>query len=153
MMSGEGSAGWRIGRLGPERLPELCRLLSDAGLPVDDLDEAKLEHFLVAEDDEGRFGGAVGLEITDDAALLRSLVVDPARRGDGLGGLLVGAIEEAARSAGVSTMYLLTDTAAGFFPGLGHRQTERNAAPSGIRETSEFRELCPDSAVCFAKRL
>lgn len=152
-MSDAGTKRWCIGPLGPERLPELSRLLSDAGLPAEDLDEAKLEHFLVAEDGEGRFGGAVGLELADDAALLRSLVVDPGRRGEGLGGLLVAAIENAARSAGVSTMYLLTDTAAGFFPGLGYRETERDAAPHGIRETSEFRELCPDSAVCFAKRL
>lgn len=53
-------------------LDAAVRLLSDAGLPVDDLTADRLA--LVAEED-GELHGLIGLEHFGDVGLLRSLVV------------------------------------------------------------------------------
>ena len=144
---------WTIRTCGLQQLDLLTRMLSDADLPVEDLTAGKLDDFLIAENQEGRIGGMVGLEQVGDSGLLRSLVVDPAVRHQGLGRLLVDAIEERARNCGVVTMYLLTTTAEDYFPSMGYDRVERSDAPPGIRRTAEFSQLCPDSAVCLARNL
>lgn len=69
-----------------ERPPHVSvvALLAAEGLPISDLTEAQLEHFFFTGAD-GAPRALVGLEIYDDAALLRSLVVSPAARTQGLG--------------------------------------------------------------------
>ncbi len=144
---------WVISTCAAQQLELLGRMLSAADLPVEDLTAGKLDDFLLAEDQDGRIGGMVGLERVGDAGLLRSLVVDPAVRHKGLGRILVNAIEERARDSGIVTMYLLTNTAEDYFPTLGYGRVERCDAPPGIRQTAEFSRLCPDSAVCLARNL
>ena len=63
----------------------VLKLLADAELPVEDLSPGKLKHFLVARTNDGSLVGAVGLEPFAEVGLLRSLVVNPSRRGSGLG--------------------------------------------------------------------
>jgi len=41
---------------------------------------------------------------------------------------------------------LLTETASAFFQKFGYEIIDRQTAPKEIRMTSEFQELCPDSA-------
>jgi amino-acid N-acetyltransferase len=53
----------------------------------------------------------------------------------------------------VETLYLLTTTAAAFFARHGYETVERDTVPARIRGTTEFDDLCPDSAVCMRKRL
>lgn len=142
---------WRAAR--PPDLGALRALLESAGLPAADLTTAHLETFRVAEDGEGRLVGAVGLELAGTAALLRSLVVAPERRGSGLGHELVDAALELARERGVTEVWLLTTTADRFFDGLGWRRVERASAPAGIRATAEFASLCPASSVCRVRSL
>ena len=144
---------WSVGPCGERQLKLLSQMLSNANLPVEDLTAGKLSDFLLAQDQDGCIGAMIGLERVGDAGLLRSLVVDPTFRHQGLGRLLVDAIEAHARNSGIVTMYLLTDTAEDYFPKLGYGRVERNDAPPGIRQTSEFKDLCPESAVCLAKNL
>jgi ketosteroid isomerase-like protein len=74
-------------------------------------------------------------------------------RGKGIAvGLCAEAIH-AARERGVRELYLLTATAPGFFEKLGFVRLARAAAPEAIRQTREFRELCPDSSVVMRKEL
>ena len=134
------------------RLNEVHRLVGEAGLPVEDLNELDLAHFLGGGEPD-RLRGVVGLELCGDAALLRSLAVEPEARGAGLGRALVAAAEVHARSRGVRSLYLLTTTAAGFFERLGYRPLDRNQAPNGIRRTREFAGLCPASATFMVKQL
>ena len=135
----------------PDDLPQVRRLLAANGLPTQDLDTTPIE-FLVA-DDGGTVVGAVGLERFGDAALLRSLVVDAAGRGTGLGGALVTAIEARAVEAGATDLALLTTTAAPLFARRGWQTVPRDALPTGVHASGEFRSLCPASATAMTKPL
>ena len=95
----------------------------------------------------------MGLEILEETGLLRSVAVDEAHRGTGLGKELVEAMEEHARKQGVQELYLLTETAEGFFAGLGYRKLSREDAPPGIAGTAQFAELCPASSCFMVKRI
>lgn len=97
--------------------------------------------------------GYVGLELYGGAALLRSLVVDRAFTGRGLGRELVDGATTEAKAQGVQTLWLLTKTAQPFFEHLGWQTKERAAAPVEIRNSEEFKGLCPASAACLAIRI
>lgn len=141
------------------------RLLREHDLPHEDVRDSD-GTFIVAEQDavrgaegatdEGGEGGRVGvagLEFHGDAALLRSLVVEPSARGEGYGRALVRDLLAQARAADVEAVYLLTTTAAAFFADLGFERTDREAAPDAVRSSSEFAELCPASATCMRRVL
>lgn len=127
-------------------------LLREAELPVEDLSPGAMSRFLAARED-GAVVGAVGVEPAGSAGLLRSLVVTPRLRGRGLGRALAGAAEARGRARGLDALYLLTTTAERFFARLGYRRVERADVPGAVRETEEFRRLCPDTAVCMRKTL
>ena len=86
---------------------EVVRLLSQAGLPTEDLAIDKLHHFLVAKGEDGSVVGAIGVEPYLEVGLLRSLVVHPSYRRKGLGKQLTDALESLARQKGIKTLYLL----------------------------------------------
>jgi amino-acid N-acetyltransferase len=136
----------------PSDFDAIVRLLDEASLPHEDLTAGHLRHFLVLRDGDA-IAGVVGMEVADDAGLLRSLAVPAARRGGGLASRLVDALEEHARSAGIRTLYLLTTTAEGFFARRGYAPADRAAVPQAIADTAEFRGICPASAACMAKAL
>jgi len=94
-------------------------LLQAAGLPTCDLNEAMLAHFFACGDPRDPTG-VVGIELYGSDALLRSLVVRTGERRHGSGRALVAVAEAYARDAGVSTVYLLTETAAEFVTTLGY---------------------------------
>ena len=127
-------------------------LLASAGLPTEDLTEQHCEHFFYLGSTDAP-SGLIGLEILGDVALLRSLVVDPGARGRGAGSALVVRAEQAARDAGVGTIYLLTTTAESFFARRGYQRTPRESAPSAIRATREFAGLCPSSSAFMIRTL
>jgi len=131
---------------------QVLALLTGAGLPTEDLDTAPELRFWVAED-EGKIVGAVGLERTGTAGLLRSLVVAPGYRAKGLGRELVATLERNAEADGVEILVLLTQTAKSFFGGLGYRLVDRAYVPDEIKQSAEFRSLCPASARCLTKSI
>jgi amino-acid N-acetyltransferase len=127
-------------------------LLALCDLPYADVTVERLLHFWVLRDNSGLFA-TVGLQVGSGTALLRSLAVAPFARGLGFGKELLHQAEVDAQSQGIEAIYLLTETAQGFFARHGYRQSARAAAPSFIRGTAEFSELCPDRAVCMVKRI
>jgi amino-acid N-acetyltransferase len=127
-------------------------LLDGAGLPSSDLSAATAVRLFVVRDGK-RVLGAVGLESFGTTGLLRSLVVSGDARGRGLGGVLVASLERFARAAGLAELVLLTQTAEAFFAGRGYAVIARANAPAAVLESSEFKSLCPASAVCMSKRL
>jgi amino-acid N-acetyltransferase len=154
------------------------RLLADAGLPTADVRETPGAFHVAVADGERvgcggvevpREGGRTGTGPGGDAGssaggpggdagssaggpgLLRSVVIDPARRGEGLGAALCGALAARAADDGVETLYLLTTDAAEFFADLGFERVERAAVPPAVRDTAQFAELCPASATVMRR--
>lgn len=131
--------------------PSIRRLLQKSGLPVDNLDTAAIEFFVITEADE--LIGAVGIEPFDTIGLLRSLAVRDDRRGDGMGAQLVDTAERHATVLGLRQLVLLTETAEPFFAKRGYIPIPRDQAPPAIRISAEFRSICPISAICMIKPL
>jgi amino-acid N-acetyltransferase len=128
------------------------RLLKASQLNSSDLTPEHLRHFFglgAKEEPEG----IVGLELFNTVALLRSLAVDSSRRGVGLGSKLIAHAEDYARNLGIKSLYLLTNTAESFFKHRGYCLAGRDDAPSAIRETKEFSEICPLSSAFMVKHL
>ena len=136
----------------PEEFDAIAGLLSACELPVEDLNVAMLDAFVVATEGEVRVG-VVGLEIRESNALLRSLAVEQRHRSRGLGARLVDAIETEAQVRGVTALYLLTTTATTFFERAGYTAHDRATVPPSIAATTEFSSLCPDTADCLWRDL
>jgi amino-acid N-acetyltransferase len=132
-------------------LPRVEQLLVDAGLPTDGV-AGVLPSFVVAEL-EGDLVGVAGLEVCCQNALLRSVAVAPEWRSRGLGRTLVTRVIAEAESRGINALYLLTTTAERYFPSFGFVEVSRDAVPDDIRQTAEFREACPASAVVMTRPL
>jgi amino-acid N-acetyltransferase len=133
-------------------LSAIATLLESADLPTADLSRAEDFQTWVLEA-QGQLLAAIGLERFGDDALLRSLVVAPAQRKRGLGRELVARLERDARAAGIARLILLTETAEGFFRSRGYVVTDRREVSDRVKQSAEFRSLCPVSAVCMSKRL
>ncbi len=111
-----------------------------------------MDAFIVATQ-AGEPVGMIGLEKFGNVGLLRSLVVDEAGRGAGLGERLVAALESTARSEHIDELWLLTIDADPYFTRHGYVVAERDDAPNAVRSTAEFSDLCPGDAVLMHKRL
>jgi amino-acid N-acetyltransferase len=127
-------------------------LLNESQLIGSDLTPEHLRHFFGLGTKEEP-DGIVGLELFGTVALLRSLAVVSSRRRAGLGSKLLSHAEDYARNKGIKSLYLLTNTAESFFKHRGYHRTGRDDAPSAIRETKEFSEICPVSSTFMVKHL
>jgi amino-acid N-acetyltransferase len=135
----------------PEDYEAAAALLQESGLPLDGMRE-HLEHAFVAIT-EGAIVGFVAVEMHEGAALLRSLAVGPRHRGHRLGERLAQEALRLARDCGREDVYLLTETAAGFFPRFGFAVEDRALAPPELRSSVEFQTACPATAVLMHARL
>jgi amino-acid N-acetyltransferase len=135
----------------PADLPAIFELLERSALPRDGLD-AHVATTLVARDANGVVGTAA-LELYGTAALLRSVAVAAEQRGRGLGAALTATALDLARRRGVRTVYLLTETAAGFFPRFGFQPIPRPAVDPAVLGSAEFTTACPASALVMIRTL
>jgi N-acetylglutamate synthase-like GNAT family acetyltransferase len=131
--------------------PALEGLLLANGLPIAGLEFA-LGTAVVARQD-GRIVGCAAVEVYGSAGLLRSVCVEPRQRGLGLGRRLVEQALDVVRKRGVGEIYLLTETAAEWFPRLGFEPGRREDAPEAIQASPEFTGACPVGATFFRKHL
>ena len=126
-------------------------LLIAEHLPVTDL-PATLENFVVALQNN-EVAGVAGLEVYGDSGLLRSVAVKPGYRGQGLAAKLILQVEALALSKRLSSVYLLTETAASYFERKGYKQITRAVVPAELQHSSEFSHVCPQSAIVMKKNL
>jgi amino-acid N-acetyltransferase len=137
---------------GTDDLPDVLQILNAAGLPTEDLSTAHdLCLWLATESDTPL--GVIGLESFGAEGLLRSLAVVPERRQRGLGRELVARVERDAMSEGVKRIVLLTETAEPFFRHVGYEVIDRATVSGPVKQSAEFRSLCPASATCMSKSL
>lgn len=140
-----------IGAATPADLPAVLELIDASGLPRAALDQ-HIATTLVARE-RARIVGTAALELYGNFALLRSVAVAAQLRGQGLGRRLTTAALELARRRGVRTVYLLTETAGGFFPKLGFQKIERGDVDPVVQTSQEFTSACPASAMVMAKQI
>ena len=126
-------------------------LLAQARLPEAGLRDHRDSLFVARID--GCLVGSAAVELYGDYALLRSVAVDAAHRGRGVGRCLTDAALLFARAHGVRQVYLLTETAPGFFASLGFAPVDRSAVPAAVQASAEFQYACPASAFVMAKAL
>ena len=140
-----------ITRAQPSDLAAILDLLASHRLPQDEVDR-HLETAVVARDGERIVGCAV-IEPYGSAGLLRSVAVAQSQRGLGIGILLTEAALKLARDQGIQALYLLTETAVGFFPRFGFRPIPRDEVAAAVRNSVEFTRACPASALAMLKDL
>lgn len=126
------------------------RLLTAADLPVPRRSTLELCYVCTVDGDRVGIGG---IERYGTAGLLRSVAIEESARGRGYGTALTEALLDRARAEDIEDLFLLTTTAAGFFAEFGFEQVDRAAAPEPIRETTQFAEVCPDTATCMRREL
>jgi amino-acid N-acetyltransferase len=124
--------------------PRLTALLGESGLPLDGLKDHLASAILAR--DATTILGCAALELYDTDALLRSVAVAADHRGRGIGEALTAAAIALARQRGVRAIYLLTETAARFFPRFGFEETSRAAVPAAVKQSVEFTTVCAVSA-------
>jgi N-acetylglutamate synthase-like GNAT family acetyltransferase len=129
----------------------LAEWLDAEGLPSGDLGEAGVRLFAFQEGDTAI--GYAGLEVFGADALLRSVVVDPARRRAGVGRAIVAAALVEARRIGATRAFLLTTAAKAYFERLGFAPIDRAVAPTAILATRQAAGLCPSSAPLMVKAI
>lgn len=127
--------------LASAELPRARTLLASCDLPTDDLADPAIA--LVGAFDGGALVGVIGLQACGDAALLRSLAVEPAHRDRGVARALCERVYE---MAGRRHIWLLTTTAESYFARAGFAVMPRDAAPPEIAASQQFTSLCPASA-------
>jgi len=135
----------------PDDLAAILALLERGRLPAAGI-EQHVAGAVVARDDQ-RVIGCAAVELYEQAGLLRSVAVDQDFRGRGLGVRLTEAALTSARARGVRTLYLLTETAAGFFPRFGFRPIPRDQVSPAVRRSVEFTTACPASAQAMVVEL
>jgi amino-acid N-acetyltransferase len=140
------------GRVYPEDLDQVRRLLSECGLPVQDVD-LSLMHYFIGARRAGRLVGVVGVQPLGEIGLLRSLAVDPALRGQGIGSRLVDEAESLGRAGNLRELCLLTSSGADYFAERMYQRCDRAQLPASVQATAQFRQLCPASAVAMRKPL
>ena len=114
--------------------------LTEAHLPTDDIEDHGRTFFkAVLEDD--RIVGFSGVERCGDDFLLRSVVLLPGQRGQGLGSILVEQALAGLDQAG--DVFLATTNAAPFFTRIGFSEVQRNSVPAAVLATRQLSSICP----------
>ena len=124
----------------------ITALLEAEQLPVSDLTTVNWFSLLGIRI-EDQLIAVGGLELCGYYLLLRSVVIAPAHRGNGVGARIVEALHLKAKQSGYQAVYLLTMDAQPYFQNIfNYRIIERTDAPTDITLSSQFRETCPGDA-------
>jgi amino-acid N-acetyltransferase len=123
----------------------IVHLLQMNDLPFSDLNHSQID-FIIAKNDD-QIVGCIGIEKYGTEGLLRSFAVDSAFRKKGFGRELYKRLMEYAVQSEIQTLHLLTTTAREYFLKSGFGVQHRSNAPEAIRNSTEFKSLCPSTSV------
>lgn len=126
-------------------------LLKASNLPADDLDYKK--DLLVGYYEGDDLVGTGGLEIYGPYALLRSLSVRMGIRGKAVGTTITEFLLAEAKMRKLKAIYLLTETAHGFFLKKGFTDVARNDVPQEVKQSAEYSKLCSQTAAVMRLEL
>ncbi len=140
-----------IRHAGPAERAALAALLAECGLPLAGTEDPQCALWAAAAD--GELVGVAGLERYGEVGLVRSVAVRAAWRDRGVASALTRQVLTAAAAAGVTRLYLLTETAESFFRGLGFATVPRAAADPRLMGSAEFQGGHCASAVLMTRAL
>lgn len=133
-------------------LPAVQQLPQATGLPTEDLATAPNPQMWLLEDAGAAVIGVIGLERVGAGGLLRSLAVAPAHQGRGL-----GQARETAREPRTHRRRGTEGALDANRPALLRRprlwRHRPGPVPGELKQSEQFRSLCPGSAVCMTKSL
>ena len=127
------------------------KLLDDNNLPTTDIHQDNIQLFTGLIDN--KIVGVIGLEKYKNVGLLRSLAVNDLYKNQRVGTRLTRQIFDLCASDNIDKLYLLTTTAEKYFDKFGFVKIDRIEAPDAIKQTREFKDICPISAVVMYKKL
>lgn len=116
-------------------------------LPIAGIDD-HWKTFLVAHDGDV-IVACGGAEAYQFAALIRSVVVQPAYRKLGLGRKIVRQLLDRLASRGLREFYLLTTTAEAYFKKRGFKPIDRDEVHPQLLSSRQFQDACPENAICM----
>ena len=119
-------------------------LLRANNLPVSDLNNG-ITFFVEKTNDTVIATG--GIESAGKDAIIRSIAVQDAYKGKGLGSKITRQLLKYARETGMRDVHLLTTTAENYFPRYDFKKIERQSVPVDVKNSSQYKDVCPDSAV------
>jgi N-acetylglutamate synthase-like GNAT family acetyltransferase len=134
-----------------EDWPAIEALLLASGLPIGGARDHLDTYWLTEE--AGRVLGVAGLEVHQDAGLLRSVATSADHRSRGVAAALVNALIQDARAFGLSSLSLLITAARPYFERLGFEVQPRADAPPALQASMEFQSACPESATFMTRSL
>ena len=132
-------------------LDAIRKLLDDNNLPTTDIHQDNVQLFIGLIDN--KILSVIGLEKYKDIGLLRSLAVNDLFKNQQVGTRLIRHIFDLCVSEHIDKIYLLTTTAEKYFVKFGFTKIERMEAPDILKQTREFKDICPVSAVLMYKNL
>lgn len=131
---------------------QILYLLERCRLPIEDIRKNKNITFFT-EYKSSKLCGVVAIEQLGSAVLLRSLAVAEGSRGTGIGSRLTKLAIEQVRRRGIVDVYLLTEHAQEYFLKHGFLELDRILAPDEIKQSNQFKHLCPDNSTLMVKSL
>lgn len=140
-----------INKAKQEDLNGLRSLLEENNLPTLDLALEAMKFYVGTIDEE--IVASIGLETYKNLGLLRSLAVSSDFKNQRIGDRMVRELFRICSREGIDELYLLTETAEKYFERYGFNKTDRIKVPELIRQTQEFKEICPVSAVIMSRKI
>ena len=135
----------------PGDASDMVELLTAAGLHAGEVD-AREATTIVFEHPAGGLAATACVQAFGETGLLRSVAVSEEFRGQGLGKLAAAAAVRAGRKEGIRAIALFTETAAGFFEGLGFERVDRASLPPQLIAAARDLE-CTESATAMMRTL
>ena len=134
-----------------EYLDSAIEILKQQELPYSDLNNKKI--YKMGAFSKNKLIGIAGLEIYNLSGLFRSLAVEKTYQAQGTGKKLYQSIIAQSLVDGLNRLYLLTTTAEKYFEKLGWNKINRNDVPDDVKQSTEFSDLCPSTAICMSLEL
>jgi amino-acid N-acetyltransferase len=131
-----------------QELEKALALLENNQLPTSDIAE-NVELYTVYNNEN--LIGTIGLEVFNTEGLLRSVSLDSTVQYKGFGTQILAIFEAKIKEKGIQNLYLLTTTAQGFFQKNNYQTISRDEVSDAIKETAEFKSVCPSSAIVMKK--
>lgn len=127
------------------------RLLTEGGLPAEDLDRHLSEFRLVKQ--KGSLIACAALERFGADGYLRSVAVAARARGTGLGARLTEEMMSEAAAGSLRAVWLMTLSAEAFFAQRAFVRVPREEAPPWLRAHEHFQTYCPVGAILMRRAL